>query len=37
MQLGLTVFFVVLVGTAVLAVLGILIDRSARSERSEGR
>jgi hypothetical protein len=36
MQLGLTVFFAVLVGTVILVALGVFIDRSARSE-SEGR
>jgi hypothetical protein len=38
MQLGLTVFAVVLAGTVILVALGYLIDRTAaRSERGEGR
>jgi len=38
MQLGLTVFAIVLVATVVVAFLGYLIDRSAaQDERSEGR
>lgn len=38
MELGLTVFFAVLVGTVILAILGLLINGSAaRHERGEGR
>jgi hypothetical protein len=37
MQLALTVFSVVLGVTIVLAIVGILIDRSAKHERNEGR
>jgi hypothetical protein len=38
MELGLTVFFIVLGATIVLAVLGVLINGMAeRHERSEGR
>jgi hypothetical protein len=37
MQLALTVFSIVLGVTAVVAIVGYLIDRSADSERSEGR
>jgi len=32
-----TVFFIVLAVTIVVAIAGILIDRSARDERNEGR
>jgi len=37
MQLAMTVFFIVLAVTIVVAIAGILIDRSARDERNEGR
>jgi|RhiMethySRZTD1v2_1073278.scaffolds.fasta_scaffold1805990_2 hypothetical protein len=37
MELALTVFSVVLGVTVVLAITGILIDRSAKHERNEGR
>jgi hypothetical protein len=37
MQLAMTVFSVVLGVTIVVAITGILIDRSARHERNEGR
>jgi hypothetical protein len=37
MQLAMTVFLIVLAVTIVVAIAGILIDRSARHERNEGR